>query len=155
VAASLIEEVTMRVQDPPVPVWHNPDKDRDEPNPGNPEYQRALTRATRDRGMAAIDAMVMFGIDLAEPVPPADTWLPKLQFLERRGTLDLSGYQLDNALDLEFLYKRYIAVSSMDLTMLSRSAGISPVEVERATRTFPGPETRDTDNGGQPAGETG
>src|SRR5690554_1657400 len=49
VAASLIAEVSSKVEDPPVPTWFNPDKEREEPNPSDPEYLRALERAEEER----------------------------------------------------------------------------------------------------------
>jgi len=138
VAATLIEEVTSHISNPPVPSWFNTDKDREEPNPGDPEYRRAVAEANRKRGIAAIDALVMFGVQLVEPIPPDKDWLDQLKFFERRGHLSLASYDLTNPLDREFLYKRFIAVASEDLIILSKNSGVRPEEVSRAAVSFPG-----------------
>jgi len=84
VATTLIDEVASRIKDPEVPMWHNPDKDRDEPNPNDPKYIAAKEEADRQRGIAVIDAVVMFGVELLDGVPD-DGWLGKLQYLETAG----------------------------------------------------------------------
>ena len=61
VTASLIDAVTSRIEDPKPPMWHNESKGIDEPNPSHPDYLAAVDDANRRRGIAAMDAMVMFG----------------------------------------------------------------------------------------------
>jgi hypothetical protein len=138
ISASLIDEVTSRIEDPMVPMWHNPEKDRDEPNPSDPEYLRKLAKANRERGAAAIDAIVMFGIELLEGVPDDNSWLDRLKLMERLGKVDLSIYDLSNPIDKEFLYKRFVAVSNDILTKISEVSGITPSEVEKAEKSFRG-----------------
>lgn len=145
VAASLIDEVTARIRDPEVPTWHNPEKDRDEPNPSDPAYQRGLEDANRQRGVAAIDALVMFGIDLADGLPEDGGWLTKLRYLEKRGHLDLSEYDLDDPTDQEFLYKRFVAVASADIALVSMRSGVQGEAVAQAARSFRGDDTRPAD----------
>lgn len=138
VAASLITDVTGRVEDPPVPIWHNPEKDRDEENPNDPAYTRALERADMRRGLAAVDAMVLFGVELIDGLPEDDTWLTNLKHMQRLGHLDLSGYDLEDPVDREFLYKRYIAVSSPDLQRVMAMSGLRQEDIARAERSFRG-----------------
>jgi len=118
-------------------MWHNPDKDRDEPNPNDPKYIAAKQEADRQRGIAAIDAVVMFGVELLDGVPD-DGWLGKLRYLEKRGLLDLESFDLDDPLDLEFLYKRYVAVSAQDIAYIMRTSGVREEDVEAAIRSFRG-----------------
>lgn len=138
VSASLISEVTGSVKTPVVPIWHNEDKGRDEPNPSDPAYMEALEDMERERGMAAIDAMIMFGVELVDGLPQDDGWLKKLKYLEKRGRLVLEGYDLNDSMDLEFLYKRYIAVDSSVLEMITEASGVSPEEIDLAESSFPG-----------------
>jgi len=145
VAASLIDEVTARIRDPDVPTWHNPDKDRDEPNPNDPAYLRGLEDANRQRGIAAIDALVMFGVDLVDGLPEDDSWLAKLRYLEKRGHLDLSSYDMDDQTDLEFLFKRFVAVASPDIALISMRSGVQGEAVAQAARSFRGDDTRAAD----------
>jgi hypothetical protein len=138
VAASLIDEVTSRVEDPDVPIWHNPEKNRDELNPSDPRYLTALAKVNRQRGQATVDAMVLFGVELMEEVPADDAWLHKLQYLERRGHLNLSAYDLKDPLDREFLYKRFVAVGVQDLELITERSAVSPEEVAKAKASFQG-----------------
>lgn len=146
VAASLIEEVTRRVEDPEVPIWHDPDRDKDIPNPDHPVYLRELEEARRQRGEAAMEAMILFGVELIDGLPEDDGWLDKLKFLDKRGMLDLSGYDLDDPLDKEFVYKRYIAVGSADFIRIGRESGLSEEGIRAAGDTFRGDEARDADS---------
>lgn len=137
VSATLIDEVVSRVDDPEVPIFHNPDKDRDEPNPNDPKYLRDVAAAERKRGIAAMDAMVMFGIDLIDGVPPKDQWLKKLKVMEKMGHVNLSAYDMDDPIDREFLYKRYILSDANLLNMIGRASGVAAEDVQRAERSFP------------------
>lgn len=145
VTVSLIDEVTARIEDPPIPMWHNPDKDREEENPADPAYHRALEEAARLRGLAAIDAMILFGVELVDGLPDDGAWLKNLRYLERLGHIDLSGFDLSDDLDQEFLYKRYAAVGKHDLERLSEKSGQDREDVDRAVATFRGDDSRATD----------
>ncbi len=136
VSASLIDEVVAEVKMPEVPIWENPEKGRKEPNPEDPTYLEESAKAERLRGVAAIDAMILFGVELIDGVPDADDWLNKLQFLEKRGKISLAEYDLKDELDKEFLYKKFIAVSSDDLIMLSTMSGISEGDIAQAADGF-------------------
>ena len=130
VSASLIDEVTAKVKDPKVPTWHNEEKGRDEPNPGDPDYIEALSDAERERGKAAMDALVMFGVDLVDGVPEDDEWLVKLQFLGVVENRELS------TMEREFVYKKYVAVSAADIGRITELSGISSEELQEAEATF-------------------
>lgn len=129
VAASLIDEVRARVPVPKVPVWHNPDSDRDEENPNDPAYVRAVDEYTRALGTAAIDAMLMFGVELVDGLPDDGKWLKKLKRL---------GIEVDAADpdELEFAYKKYVALALPDMAQLGEQSGIARAAVDRAARSF-------------------
>lgn len=138
VAASLVAEATSLVKDPEPPVWHNPDKDRDEPNPSDPAYLRTLSENQSRRALAGLDTLVLFGVELVDPLPDGDGWIKRLKLLERRGGLDLAGYDLDDPIDREFLYKKFVAVGSDDLAEIGKLSGISREAVKAAEDSFPG-----------------
>lgn len=142
VSASLIDEVTSNVKDPPIPVWHNDAKDRDEPNPSDPEYILEVARVEKERSTAAIDAIVMFGVELTDGLPKNDKWLKKLRYMEGRGNLDLSSYDLEDELHQEFLYKRFVGVGIDVINEISRLSGVSGEDVEDAERSFPSDSER-------------
>jgi hypothetical protein len=138
VSATLIDEVTSKIPDPEVPTFFNEAKSREEPNPSDPEYLRRLSDAERKRGVAALDALVMFGVELLDGLPEDRGWLTKLQYMEKRGHLDLSSYDLNDAMDLEFLYKRFVAVSNQVLTKVGEISGVTAAEIAQAENSFPG-----------------
>ena len=142
VSATLIGEVSNLIKDPDPPMWFDENKDREVSNPSDPAYLRALEDKQKERGMASLDALIMFGVELLDGMPEDDKWLQKLKFLEKRGQLKLENYDFDDPLDLEFLYKRYIAVPVSIATKVSEISGVSPEEIEAAEASFPGDEER-------------
>ena len=131
VSASLVDQVSARVKDPEVPMWFNEKKDREEPNPSDPNYLRALDDVSRERGLAAMDALIMFGVELVDPMPEDDLWIRKLA---------LVGIKIDpeDELEKEFMYKKYIAVGAEDVTLVTDKSGMSAEAVAEADRTFRG-----------------
>lgn len=139
VAASLIQAVTSKIKDPEIPMWHDPDKDRDVPNSTDPTYLKQIQEASEARAMAAVDASVMFGIELVDDIPD-NGWDKKLQYLERLGHLNLTEFDFSDELDRDFLYKRYIAVGSDDLIKIARMGGLQPDDLDAADASFPSEE---------------
>lgn len=135
VSASLIDQVTSRVKDPEVPMWMNEDKGREEPNPADPIYLNALDEAAKERGLAAMDALIMFGVELEEEQPgnlegpDGQKWLRKLRFI---------GIEVDteDPFELEFYFKKYVAVSAEDVNLVTSRSGMSAADVEAAERSF-------------------
>ena len=136
VAPNLIDDVTSRIEDPPVPMWHNPEKDRDEPNPADPDYLKSMARAERKRNTAAVDAMLMFGVELVDGLPEDTSWKEKIKFMVSADLLDLGDLDIDDPLTAEYLYKKYIITSAPVLENLTRVSGLPTEEIERAERSF-------------------
>lgn len=147
VPAWLVQETQNHVQDPLVPTWHNPEKDRDEPNPNDPAYLSALQRAQARRAEAGTDVLVLYGVELVEGVPPDEEWLPKLRFLEKRGLFSFEGYDLTDPLERAFIFVKFVAMGNDDWALLGRVAGLSGEDVNRAVASFRGDAERGSDNG--------
>lgn len=143
VPTQLIDNINARIKDPKPPKQYVKEKDREEENPLDPAYLKALEEAVLARGRATTEAMIMFGIELVEDIPDESIWLPKLKFLEKRGYLDLEEYDLEDEMEREFVYKCFVAVSNDDLMKVMRVSGLSGEEVEEAMAGFPGGETRE------------
>jgi hypothetical protein len=138
VSISLINEAQAAIPDPEVPMWHNESKDTYEPNPNHPQYKRDLEQVEADRNVAAIDAMVMFGVELVDGMPEDDGWLKKLKLRQRVGlsTVDLGDFDLKDEIDLEYLYKKYVAVATPDVAKLMKASGVSEEDIAEAARSF-------------------
>jgi len=135
VGASLIDDVVASIPDPPVPKFFNEDKQREEENPLDPAYQEALTTTQRRRAIAAMETLLLFGLELQE-VPADDIWLSRVRYLEKRGHLSLAGYDPADPVDRELLYKKYVAVGTVDLIHIGQKAGLNSRDVEEAARVF-------------------
>jgi len=142
IPVAIISDVTNRIPEPTIPVWHNPEYDRDEQNPNDPAYIRAKEEVDRKRGEAMIDATVMFGIELPEGVPPTEKWLPKLKFMEKRGQIDLASYDLGDQLELEFVFKRYVIANIALINYIQNMSSVTPDDIGRAGRPFRRPTKR-------------
>jgi hypothetical protein len=145
VAAKLLDDVGAMVPAPEVPKQWIEEKQREEYNPLDPNFQRQLREATRLRGQRIMEAMVMFGVELVDPLPPLDEWLPKLRLLAKHGSLSLEAIDFTDPIDTEFAFKNYIAVSAHDLRHVSKASGLTEQEVVAAATGFPGTAPRSTD----------
>ncbi len=141
VSASLIDGAQSLVEDPEPPTVWIEDKGRSEINPSDPAYLRALERAEVARAVAASDAMIMFGVELVneegEDVGvPDGLWLKKLLLMDRLGTVDLSQYDMEDPIDMEFLFKKYIVIAAPDFPIVALASGVKEEDIENALRTF-------------------
>jgi len=134
VAPTLLQQVSAQFKEPPVPTWHNPDKGRDEPNPNDPDYLRTVQEVNEQRGLAVMDALILFGVELVDPIPE-DGWENKLRYL---------GIEVDtnDPLARELAFKKYVAVGNADLMEITRRAGITEEAVQEAAQMFRRQQTR-------------
>lgn len=138
VSSSLIADAIAGIEEPEVPTFHNEAKGRDEPNPDDPAYKRAMAEYNRKRGTASLDAMIMFGVELVDGLPPDNEWIPKLRWMEKHGKLALDDYDLDDEIDKEYLFKKYIAVGNPDYERITQLSGVSDREIAEAAKKFRG-----------------
>ncbi len=131
VAASLLQEVTTRIKDPKMPMWKDPDKGYEVENPTHPDYVVALQEANTERGIAATDAMIMFGLELIDPIPTDNIWAKKLNFLG-------ITFNVDDEFEREFAFKKYIACGADDLLEIGRRAGLNQEDIDTAVDSFQG-----------------
>lgn len=138
VGGSLIDDIVAGIEYPPVPTFMNEDKGRVEENPVDPAYLAARDAVDLQRANSAMEALLMLGVQLEGewPLPRDKNWLAKLQFLERRGRIDLSQFDIKEPMDLELMFKKYVAVGTKDLIMVGMKAGLSRADVEEAAKVF-------------------
>jgi hypothetical protein len=130
VSQSLIMDVMLKIKVPEVPIVEKNGKEY--PNPLDPGYHTALERYEQERGAAALDAVVMFGLELVDGMPEDELWLRKLQMI---------GVEIDDdPITQEFYYKKYIALGG-DLQQLQALMGVSQEDVAQAKKTLASPGT--------------
>lgn len=138
VPASLIDAVTSKIKEPEIPIV-TLDDGRDTANPVDPIYIKEMDEVRRLRGLAAIDAMAIFGVELVDGLPPDSEWLNKLMQMESMGMLDISEkYDLNDPLMKELVYKKFVGVTTDVITKVTEISGISPEEVAEAEESFQG-----------------
>lgn len=142
VSSSLLDRVAGAVVDPEVPRQFIEDKGREEPNPLDPHYQKAMREASHLRGVRTTEALVMFGVELLDEVPPLQDWLPRLRLLEKRGVLDLAEFDLDDPLEQEFVWKVFVGVTAKDLLSVTKASGLLEGEIAQAMTSFQGDDKR-------------
>lgn len=142
VAPALISRAQMAIEFPQVPTFYNSDKDREEENPNHPGYIAAVASVNEQRGMAALDAMCMFGLELVDGVPEGNDWIQRLKFV-----IPTLEFDEDDPVAREYYYKTLVAVGLTDFTMLARRMGVSAEGVAQAEQSFPGNAQRDGNQG--------
>lgn len=156
VSGLLIRRAATQVIKPEVPMWLNPDRGREEPNPNHPDYIHAMELYDEAIGMAAMNVLYMVGTKLVEPLPDgvegpdSDAWIEELKFFEIEVRTEGPGRYLD--------WLKYVALADtedfMGLTVAAgRLAGLQEGDVLGVLGSFRRGEARGADSGGAPAGE--
>lgn len=136
VTSSMIDDMMSAIPEPEIPIFHNTTQERDEPNPTDPTYVKALSEYEKARGAAAMDGMVMFGIELIDGMPTDMHWLDKLKMMEKRKKLSLADYDLDDPVDLEYLFKRYVIATNDLISAIGELSGVTSNELKKQERSF-------------------
>ena len=151
VPAYLIDKMVSTIKDPKPPKQYIDSKGREEENPFDPKYLATLEENNRLRGIVTMEALILFGVELVDDLPPADEWLSKLEWLQKKGHLDLSEYDLEDVADREFVFKAFIAVSGVDLMKITMKSGMTSEEVNLAMDGFRRSTSRTEHQGSEPA----
>ncbi len=133
IATGLYDEIALRIPQPEVPQYMNEEKGRMEENPNDPAYLRALQERAQAIAANLIDAMLLFGVELTEPIPNTG-WEKKLEYI---------GVKIgSDPVERELAYKKYIAVTRSDLERIGRLTRMTEEDVQRMAASFPGKAER-------------
>lgn len=138
VPIGVLDEAESRIDMPPVPIVTNEAEGTEFENPSDPHYLDAIEKAKRQRGIAAIEAMSLFGVNLLDGLPQTDDWLKKLKFYEKRGHMDLSWVDWNDDTEVEFVFVRYAFLTMDDVTQLGLMSRLTQEELQRAADSFRG-----------------
>lgn len=138
----LIDDAVNRIVEPQVPIVMDETKGYKDENPDDPRYIREYAQYERAQADAAIDAAIIFGMELVDGLPKNNIWLRKLQFLAKRKRINLNEYDLDDELDRTFLYIRYVVLNAKILNELLPEImiGVTKEDVDAAQASFQGDE---------------
>jgi len=139
----------MRLERPQVPVVHIEEKDRDEPNPNDPDYIAALDTFERKHSEKIIDMMITLGTEF-DSVPEGfpkvsdDSWVLKLKLL------DIDVPESEDVHGRYLAWIKLCAMKTMEdyeslLIACSRGAGVTEKDVADASATFRSAKKRAAD----------
>ena len=99
----------------------------------HPAYLAAMDRWETKRSLASMDAMAMFGVELLDEVPSDEEsdWARKLKLLGM-------DFNLDDPVEREFFYKKYIALAGTDYMLLGSLSGLTEEAIAEAASSFRG-----------------
>lgn len=135
VPIGLLQDALSRIKEPKVPTFFDEDKQESYENPTDPEYIRALDEYKDKINKVTTDIFCMFGIEL-DGMPETDDWLKRVQFLVKRGELVLDDIDLDDPVDKEFLFKRYVIGSTAVIREISAKTTVTQAGVNKAKTFF-------------------
>lgn len=147
VSALLIQNARRQVKDPTVPKEPNPDKDGEmTENPWHPDYIKAMKEADERREDVTFDVTLIMGLELVDGMPPDEEWLPAFKLLIDRKFVDVSRYDLNDPVDKELVYKRFVAMGNNDWLLLNKASGLVSAEgVQDNLDLFRDNQERDSD----------
>ena len=147
----VLQQAVSNLEEPKVPMWTNPDKGREEENPNDPDYRAALLSYHGKAGAAALNALLLFGVEVLH-IPKGvqtiedTTWSEELAFLNMPVPDDSASrvrklmWLKTVALDTDEL----VQVVSQGLFALQ---GLSEEDVQQAIDSFRSGAERGADNG--------
>jgi hypothetical protein len=155
-----IREAVMRIEAPTVPMVHIKDKGRDEENPNDPDYVKALAEYAEAKVLVANDVVLLLGSEIVPPIPEDviplddDGWIPNLSYLGIE--FDAENPAARKLAWLKFYVLRTDEDQIRALMGPLRSAGVGEADVARAMESFRNRKERAADNGaGLPNGGDG
>ena len=145
VSAFSLDMVRQTVKDPKPPTY-----ERDgivEANIGDPDYLENVKKALDERNRAVMEALLVLGVELVDGVPPVDTWLKQVRYLNKRYDAKIGdGYDLEDPDDQDLLYKLVVAVGPNDWKTIGLGCGtMSEEDIQMEMDNFRGDEERSPD----------
>lgn len=138
VAANVMVDAQGRIPDPLMRTYKDTTTGKDEPNPGHPEYLKELADVKTLRAKAAMDVMVLFGLELLDPVPEENKWLDMLKFAKIISDEDYTTVTTEGGEFLrELFYKKYVVVDAFALGEISKLTGVTEEMLASSRKSFP------------------
>lgn len=145
----ILAKVDEKFSDPPIPVLWDAEKERNIPNPDDPEYYRKLEQIRMDRGKAMIDILIGMGTEIefipsTVQHPDEEEWVENLAFVN----IDVPKLRLGRYLAWVKYYAAEAAEDIQNLAKKGSSAlGVTEEDVAEAIANFQSHEERTADTG--------
>jgi hypothetical protein len=139
-----IRNAAAHLKRPEVPIWVDPDKGREEPNPNDPDYQAAVRQYVNDQAEAALTVALLLGTEVIS-VPEGMYGVADERWAEEvTESMALAGGHFEvhasgKARYLDWL-RMYAIPSEIDNYRLTRiltsGVGLTEAEVQRSVESF-------------------
>lgn len=153
VAPLLLQAISNEFKTPPPPMWNNPEKDREEPNPNDPRYLKEIEELTLKQYDAINNCLLGVGTSVKEIPegyfpPESDNWIASVEFTSsiagKKVHIDTEGIQR------YLCWLRFYALeTSMDVivatSLVTQLGGIKEDEIEEIAESFRGLPERGAD----------
>lgn len=145
----LVRKAALGISRPVPPSVSVNDKGRTEPNPNDPDYQKALAEYEEKTSDMGNRVMMIVGTEILEPLPEgiqppeSNEWVELLRILE----IEVPEGELGEPRQRKYAWLRYYALATAGDVIkviggLTRLSGIPEKEVDEAVRSFRGGEGR-------------
>lgn len=124
VPALLVQDAQRALKKPKPPMWHNEQKNRDEPNPNHPDYLSEVAEYEEKLSDRATDTLLLRGLAVMEPLPDdvlpinSDGWIEELEYLGIEVPTNGFGRRLA-------WLKYYILSNNDDLLNVTKEIGVA------------------------------
>lgn len=124
-----------RDNEPKVPMWTDPAKGREEPNPNDPDYLEAKRRAATDLAMFSANALIMYGVEVVSipdgfAGPDSPEWRDELALSGMASGAGAVGRLFDWLTIKAAPHERNLL-----LRIAGRATGTLEVDVDEATKS--------------------
>lgn len=111
-------------------------------NPNHPDYKVRVDAANVEKSLKSLEAMILFGVELVDPLPPDSEWLDDLSMvvdLEKYYRSDAEGNRTlsDKAKKLIYVMHRG-AQTAEDYRLIAQSISVTEEAVQERVKAFPG-----------------
>ncbi len=139
VAANVIREAQARIPDAITRTYTNATDGKEYENPAHPEYIAEVKIVEEERTKAAMSVMVLFGMELLEPIPDDNEWLEKCRFAKLVTKEEYEEAISDDGKYMrEMLFKTYVVSDFSVINQIASMSGVTQEMIAKARETFQG-----------------
>lgn len=139
VAANVIREAQARIPDAITRTYTNSTDGKEYENPAHPEYIAEVKIVEEERTKAAMNVMVLFGMELLDPIPDDNGWLEKCRFAKLITDDEYKEAISDDGKYMrEMLFKTYVVSDFSVINQIASMSGVTQEMIAQARDTFQG-----------------
>ena len=137
VGANAIREFQANIPDAVPPTFTDPATGKEQPNPASPSYMANQKLVDEERTSAAMNALMLGGIELVDGMPDRDeALLDRWEFLKLISEEE-AIFAKKNDTAYELYYKKYVVADANVITQLGQLAGVTQEMIAEARDSFP------------------